>query len=285
MKTVVELTARAVENRVEPLIYGIFEAYVINDNTEESVPEVTDSAEATECTENPDEAPGESPGPETELPTMEATEMFTQFHPFTEPATEKPAINEEPTENGGSHIGGKDSINPATQAPEKEIDETKFNSASALAKKPKLNIKTATLKCGKTINLNVKNKGSKKISFTSNNKKTAKVNKKGIVTALRKGRAKITAKLGNKMLYCIVKVVTNPRLSKSEIEVKKGKTVTVSIIGRAKSVKNKYKSTDYAKIIAKKKADKIKIRGLKKGKTNLKIKVNGLVLELKVKVI
>ncbi len=75
-----------------------------------------------------------------------------------------------------------------------------------------------------------------------------------------------------------------PKLSKTSITVKKGKTKTVKIIGKDKSIKNVYKNTKKAKIKSKKTAAKIKVKGLKKGKTTLKIKANGVWLKLKVKV-
>ncbi len=83
---------------------------------------------------------------------------------------------------------------------------------------------------------------------------------------------------------CKVNVKTSPKLSKKSITVKKNKTKTVKITGKASTVKNVYTNTMKAKIISKNTASEIKIKGLKKGKTTLKIKVNGAALKLKVKV-
>jgi hypothetical protein len=66
--------------------------------------------------------------------------------------------------------------------------------------------------------------------------------------------------------------------------VKKGGVKTIKISGKANSVNNKYKNTKYAKIITGKTAKTLKIRGLKRGKTVLKITVNGVKLKLNVKV-
>ena len=68
--------------------------------------------------------------------------------------------------------------------------------------------------------------------------------------------------------------------------VKKGKCLNVKISGKAKDVKNKYTNTEYAKIISKKADDSIKFKGLKKGTTTVKIKVNGVkTLNLTVKIV
>ena len=104
----------------------------------------------------------------------------------------------------------------------------------------------------------------------------------GKVYGLKKGTVTITMWDTNSAQYtCKVKVTTNPKLSKKSITVKKGKKVTVKIIGKSPVVKNVYKNTKIAKVVSKKTAKKIKVKGLKKGKTTLKIKVNGLTLRLK----
>ena len=75
-----------------------------------------------------------------------------------------------------------------------------------------------------------------------------------------------------------------PKLSKKSITVKKGKTAKVKILYKKKGSKNTYKKTKYAKVVSKRTASTIKVKGLKKGKTTLKIKVNGTWLKLKVRV-
>lgn len=272
---VVSLTEKALQDKVEPLINGIVDVYLINDNETASASEPSEETEP-ETTSPPVDEPGGA---------IAETVDFTQFQPFTE-ATECTAA--EPTEEKPQTEDNKDGNKTSPTASPTNSQGTKINEAdiktAASAKAPRLNFKTATLKCGKTVNLNVKNKGGQKVTFISGNKKVAKVNKRGIITTLKKGRAKITAKVGKKKLYCIVKVVTSPKLSESEISVKKGGYASVKIIGRAASVKNKYKGSEYAEITAKAKADKLKIRGLKRGNTTVKIKVNGVVLKLNVKI-
>ncbi len=75
----------------------------------------------------------------------------------------------------------------------------------AARKKPKLNKKSVTLTVGKSVTLKLKN-NKKKVKWTTSNRKIAKVNKKGNVTAIAAGSAKITAKAGKKKYQCRVRV-------------------------------------------------------------------------------
>lgn len=77
----------------------------------------------------------------------------------------------------------------------------------------------------------------------------------------------------------------DPKLSKDSVCVKKGKTASVSIIGKKCGVDNKYTNSSCAKISSKCSSSKLTVKGLKKGNTTLKIKVNNCkTLKLKVKV-
>ena len=120
--------------------------------------------------------------------------------------------------------------------------------------------------------------------WVSNRKSVAAV-KNGTVTALKKGSATITAKLNDgSTLTRKVTVKSNPKLSKSSVTVKEGKTVSVKITGKVKSINNAYTNTRIAKIISAKSASTLKVKGLQKGTTSLKVKVNGYSLKLKVTV-
>ncbi|MCR5653791.1 MAG: leucine-rich repeat protein [Ruminococcus sp.] len=121
-------------------------------------------------------------------------------------------------------------------------------------------------------------------SWTSNKKSVAAV-KNGTITALKKGSATITATLndGSKLTRKVT-VKSNPKLSKSSVTVKKGKTVSVKITGKVKSINNVYTNTKIAKITSAKSATTLKVKGLQKGSTTLKVKVNGYSLKLKVNV-
>ena len=147
---------------------------------------------------------------------------------------------------------------------------------------PELNKTSLSLKAGAAYTLRVKN-GKAQRWFSSDTKVAAVKN--GKVTALKKGSAKIYVIINDLFhLVCKVKVTTSPKLSKSSVTVRKGKTVKVKITGKAAAVKNVYTKTKYAKVVSKTTAKTIKVKGLKKGKTTLKIKVNGVALKLKVKV-
>lgn len=151
----------------------------------------------------------------------------------------------------------------------------------------KLSATNVSLKSGATKTIKVLNGKVKSYKVTNN--KVAKVNSKGVVTALNKGKTTVivTLKDGNK-LNCKVNVTTAPKLSKPTVNVKVGKTVKVKALGKAKNialkwtVSNKNVNTSIAKMIG---ASVLNIKGVKKGKTTLKVKVNNVkTLTLKIKV-
>lgn len=151
----------------------------------------------------------------------------------------------------------------------------------------KLSATNVSLKSGATKTIKVLNGKVKSYKVTNN--KVAKVNSKGVITALNKGKTTVivTLKDGNK-LNCKVNVTTAPKLSKSTVNVKVGKTVKVKALGKAKNialkwtVSNKNVNTSIAKKIS---ASVLNIKGVKKGKTTLKVKVNNVkTLTLKVNV-
>ncbi len=158
---------------------------------------------------------------------------------------------------------------------------------------PTLSLTSASLKSGKTLTLKVLN--GEAVSWKSSNKAVAKVSASGKVTALKKGTVTITATLpGGTPLTCKVKVTTSPTIkvggkkfkAKTTYNIKKGKTLTVAITGKAADVKNVYKSGNkkIAKVTSKATATKVKIKGSKKGKTTVTIKINGVTFKIKVKV-
>ena len=151
----------------------------------------------------------------------------------------------------------------------------------------KLSAANVSLKSGATKTIKVLN--GKVKSYKVVNSKVAKVNSKGVVTALNKGKTTVivTLKDGNK-LNCKVNVTTAPKLSKSTVNVKVGQSAKIKIYGKAKGIefgisgRNKnievwlYKMKD---------ATGFEVEGLKKGKATLKVKVNNVkTLTLKVNV-
>ena len=152
-----------------------------------------------------------------------------------------------------------------------------------VVKTPKISATKVTLKSAQTRTLKVTN--GKVKTWSTSSKKIATVSK-GKVVALTKGKVRITATLTNgKKLYCYVTVTTSPKLSRTTLNLKKGKTATVKLTGKVANINNKYYNTKVAKIVSKANATSIKVKALKKGTTTLKIRVNGVnVLRLKVKV-
>lgn len=165
--------------------------------------------------------------------------------------------------------------------PKEEDDKKPFDN------KPKstvsaLNVTSKKLKAGAVLTLKVKNGTA--ASYSSSNKAVATV-KNGKVTALKKGSATIKVKIkSGETLKSKIIVTTSPTLSAKSITLKKGKTKTVKITGKASNVNNKYTNSKFAKITSKTSAAKLVVKGLKKGSTTIKIKVNGVTLKLKVKV-
>lgn len=79
------------------------------------------------------------------------------------------------------------------------------NQIQAAKKKAKLNKTSVTLQPGKTVKLKVRY-NKKKVKWSTSNKKVAKVSKKGKVTAVAAGTAKITAKVAKKSYQCKIQV-------------------------------------------------------------------------------
>lgn len=143
------------------------------------------------------------------------------------------------------------------------------------AEQPKLSKNKLTLKSGAEKVLTVKNGEVK--SWKTSDKKVATV-KNGKITALNKGTAKITPVLkSGEKLTCKVSVSTAPKLGKTSVKVNKNGTVKIKLTGKAKSVNNKYTNTKYAKFTSAPNADTLIIKGVKKGTSTLKVKVNGAV--------
>lgn len=120
--------------------------------------------------------------------------------------------------------------------------------------------------------------------------KAVKAANSGKITMLKSGSSdvKVVLKSGKKFTLSVGDndMSGYPRLLKKNskgkfvkaksISVKKKKTVSLKLKGKAYSINNAYKNTKIAKIVSKKSSETIKIKGLKKGKTTVKIKVNGV---------
>lgn len=123
-----------------------------------------------------------------------------------------------------------------------------------------INKKKVTVCTGQTIQLKV-NGVKKKAKWTSSNKAVAKVTQKGKVSAKKKGTTTVTAKIGKKKYTCKV-TVESPKLSKTSITIKKGKSYQLKM----QNTKQKYKWSSKNKSIATV-TSKGKVTGKKNGTT------------------
>lgn len=141
-----------------------------------------------------------------------------------------------------------------------------------------INKKKVTVCTGQTIQLKV-NGVKKKAKWTSSNKAVAKVTQKGKVSAKKKGTTTVTAKIGKKKYTCKV-TVESPKLSKTSITVKKGKTYQLKM----RNTKQKYKWSSKNKSIATV-TSKGKVTGKKTGTTYIYAKsASGKTFKCKVRV-
>ena len=178
------------------------------------------------------------------------------------------------------------------------LDDEGYNLVDAeylrIAKIPYLNYSKKSLKAGAKVTLKGVN-GTVK-SWKSSAAAVAKVSSSGVVTALKKGTATITATLKTgKTLKCKITVTTNPTITvggkkfsaSTTYKVKKGKTLKVVITGKASGVNNVYSSSKktVAKVTSKTTVTKPLIKGLKVGTATVTIKVNGVAFKIKVKVV
>ena len=143
---------------------------------------------------------------------------------------------------------------------------------SVQAAKTKLSVSNCVLSKGDKINLNVIGVKETSGKYTTSKKQIVSVNKKGMVTAKKQGKAKIVWKKGKKKYTCKVKVVKAPTLSTKSITVTEGenKKVSVSKYGNT-SLKVKWSSLD-TKIATVKKGV---ITGVSEGTTVITAKIKG----------
>lgn len=144
-----------------------------------------------------------------------------------------------------------------------------------------VNLKTssASIFVKKTAKINVSvSNAVGQTTFKSLNKKVATVNANGVVTAKKKGTAKIeVTNNGVKKIFTVK--VKNPKLNKKKVTIKKRKTFKIKVKGLVG--KAKFKSS-------KKKVAKVSKKGVvtakKKGKATITVTANGVKLKLKVTV-
>lgn len=120
---------------------------------------------------------------------------------------------------------------------------TPVQTQAASKKKISLNYKKLALDKKASKKLKLKN-CTKKVTWKSSKPKVASVSKKGVVKAKSYGKAKITAKSGNKKYTCTV-IVEKPCISQSAITLKERSSQKLSM---KKTIRNPQWSTDNKKI-------------------------------------
>ena len=154
-----------------------------------------------------------------------------------------------------------------------------------------LNKKKATLVVGAKLTLTAKLKptGAKTtLTWTSSNKKVAKVTSKGVVKALKKGTATITVRTSNGLkATCKITVPTAPtkiQFAKKQYSVKKGKKITLKTSLTPAAAKTTLTwSSDNKKIATVTKKGVVK--GIRKGTVTITVKTaNGKSATVKVTV-
>ena len=139
-------------------------------------------------------------------------------------------------------------------------------------------INYTSIKLGQGKSKQLKLKGtSEKAKWTSSNTKIVTVNKKtGMITAVKGGKATITAKVGKRKYYCRVTVVG---ISATKLTMTKGRTYTFKI----KNGKNTKWKTSNAAVVSVSSKGKIKAKGA--GGAVITCKTNGRTLKCKVTVV
>ncbi|MDO5291227.1 MAG: Ig-like domain-containing protein [bacterium] len=148
---------------------------------------------------------------------------------------------------------------------------TKVEAAAKISKS------SVTLPIGSSEQLKV-NGTSKKATWKTTDKKVATVTNNGKVTAKKAGSAKIQAKVGSKTYTCKVKVL-NFKLNHKSVTMTSGKTTTLKVSGTKSKVTYKTSNKKIATVTS-----KGVVKGVKKGSTNIKVKVGKDTYTLPVKV-
>ena len=164
-----------------------------------------------------------------------------------------------------------------------KITVTPAKDTTVRVTKVKLNKTKATLVKGQKLTLkptiSPSKATNKKLTWSSSNKKVAKVDAKGVVTAIGKGTATITVKTkdGGKKATCKITVNNPPKVksltfSKTKVAVKKGKKKALKLTAAPKnSIYNEFVWTSSNKRIAT--VDKSgNVKGIKKGTVTITVK-------------
>lgn len=137
---------------------------------------------------------------------------------------------------------------------------------------PKMSKKSATMVKGQTMTISLKG-ASGKVKWSTSKKSVAAIKasgKKCTITAKKAGSATITAKVGKKKYTCKVKVEA-PKLSKTKLTLKEGKSTTLKVSKTTQKVK--WSSSDKSVATV---SSKGKVTAKKKGIATITAKINGV---------
>lgn len=158
------------------------------------------------------------------------------------------------------------------------IGKKKYTCTVTVKKKPTLSKTSVTIRKGKSVTLKLNNAPAK-VTWSSANKKVAKVSSKGKVTGVKKGTTTIYAKCSGKKYSCKVTVKGDPKLNATSITLNTGKTYKLSLVDAVKSVSWSSSNKTIAKVNS-----KGTVTAVAAGTTYIKAKSNGKTYKCKVTV-
>ncbi len=164
------------------------------------------------------------------------------------------------------------------------IADEDYTITAEAASKIKLSSTKKTIGYKQSFNLSIKNTGSKKVKWSTSNKKIAKITKvsktKYKVTGVKPGTATIKAKVSGKTYKC---KVTVSKICHTTKTLAKGTSHTLALTGVSGTVK--WSTSDKSVATIKKVSNKkYKVTAKKKGTATIKAKVGGKTYKCKVTV-
>ncbi len=157
------------------------------------------------------------------------------------------------------------------------ISDNPFAMTVEAAKKVKLNKKTAYVCKGDTVKLSLSGT-SKKAKWSTSSRKIATVSSKGVVKGIKKGKANIIAKIGNKKYVCRVTVET-PSISKKTASINAGSKLTLKVKNTKQKVSWKSSNRRIATVTS-----KGVVKGVKNGTATITAKIGNKKLTCRVTV-
>ena len=229
--------------------------------------EATQPTETRETIEPTESQTTDSPGTTGSTEPTQSTDTTGTTEPYESSSSTSPSESTSVTEPSAT-------INPTENTNTTEPTETTPAKTTVNLKKSSA---TVYVKGTAQIKATVKN-GKGKTIYKTSNKKVAKVNSSGKVTGVKKGTATITV-TNNGVSKKFKITVKNPKLNKSKLTIKKGKSFKLSIKGKVGNAKFTSSNKKVATV-----SKKGNIKAKKKGKATITVKTNGMKLKCKIKV-